>query len=301
MNAISIEGLCKSYRHTEALRNVSLEIPRGTVFGLLGHNGAGKTTLFNCMLGLARPTSGRIQYDDAPLSPKVLQRVSFVPETSALYEWMTVGQHFDMQRRWYRGYDDALARRLSDMLGLDPRQRVRKLSKGMRTAMAIALAFCTRPDYAILDEPTSGLDPFNQRAVLSYIVEAAANGCTVMLSSHQVGDIERAAEYVAILRMGHLLLDGAVDDLKLQYRTVEAVFEDAAAATARLAADPRVIKVESSGRVTRCFVRGDADAVASDLRAIGAVDVRASNVGVEELFFNLAEPERDGVRRMEAV
>ncbi len=301
MNAISIEGLYKSYRRSEALRDVSLEIPRGTVFGLLGPNGTGKTTLFNCMLGLARPSAGSVLFDDAPLSVELLQRVSFVPETSALYEWMTVGQHFDMQRRWYRGYDDALARRLQALFDLDPRKRVRSLSKGMRTATAIALAFCTRPDYAILDEPTSGLDPFNQRAALSYIVEAAANGCTVVLSSHQIGDIERAAEHVAILSAGRLVLDGAVDDLKLQYRSVEAAFEDASSAVARLADDPRVLKAESSGRVMRLFVRGDSDALVSDLRASGAIDVRVSGVAVEELFFNLAEPGQDRMHRTEAI
>lgn len=301
MNEISIDGLCKSYRHTEALRDVSLAIPRGTVFGLLGPNGAGKTTLFNCMLGLARPSRGSVLFDGAPLRPQVLQRVSFVPEASALYEWMTVAQHFDMQRRWYRGYDAALAQRLLALFDLDARKRVRSLSKGMRTATAIALAFCTQPEYVILDEPTSGLDSFNQRAVLGYIVEAAANGCTVVLSSHHIGEIERVAEHVAMLSAGLLVLDGAVDDIKLEYRSIEAAFEDASSAVARLAVDPRVLKAESSGRLMRLFVRGDSDALVSDLRVSGAIDVRVSGVTVEEVYLNLAEPGQDRVRRKEAV
>lgn len=291
MSAVSIQGVSKTYGRVQALRDVNLEIPRGSVFGLLGPNGSGKTTLFHCALRLAHASSGSVRFDGAVLSPTLLQRVGFVPEQSALYDWMTIAQHFDMQRRWFRRYDAALAARLQETFGLDARKRVRALSKGLRTATAIALAFCTRPDFVILDEPTSGLDAFNQRSALGYIVEAAASGCTVVLSSHHIGDIERAADRVAIISSGSIVLTGAVDDLKAEHRIVEAAFADEAPLGV-FEGDARVVKAERAGRVLRLFVRGDADGVMHDAKVAGAVDARAIDVGLEDIFLNVADPGR---------
>ncbi|MDQ2663516.1 MAG: ABC transporter ATP-binding protein [Candidatus Eremiobacteraeota bacterium] len=286
MNAISIRHLSKSYGSFEAVRDVTIDIPKGCVFGLLGPNGSGKTTTFKCLLGLARPTSGDVLFDGTPLSPDRFERMAYVPERSALYECMRVRDFLETQRRFYTHYDAARAKELLDVFGLDPGKRVRSMSKGMRTALQVVLAFSIRPDILVLDEPTSGLDPVNQRVVLNLIIDASATGTTVLFSSHQIGQVERAAERVAVLQSGSIVLSGAVDDLKDQQKIVEGIFPDETYAVDTFAADPRIARVDKSGRILRLTVRDGADEIASRVTAMNAIAVRVVDLNLEDMFLN---------------
>jgi ABC-2 type transport system ATP-binding protein len=162
MSTIQISHLSKSYGKVPAVADLSLEVPAGSVYGLLGPNGAGKTTVFKCMLGLAR-YHGDVRYDGNALVPATFEKIAYVPERSVLYEWMTAAEHIEMNRRAFARFEPARAFELLDQFGVDPRKRCRALSKGMRTAVMVAVAFARRAELMILDEPTSGLDPINQR------------------------------------------------------------------------------------------------------------------------------------------
>lgn len=290
MSTISIQHLTKSYGNLIAVNDLSAQIPKGCVFGLLGPNGSGKTTTFKCMLGLARSTAGSIAFDGQPLKPSDFERIGYVPERSVLYEWMTVGQHLEMQRRAFSRYNTQRANELLALFALTPKKRVRSMSKGMRTALAVVLAFAIEPDLLILDEPTSGLDPVNQRAVLNLIVGAAAQGTTVVFSSHQIGQVERAAESIAVLQDGKLILTGLVDDLKAEQKIVEAIFDTDQFSLNGLSGDPRITRAERAGRILRLSVRDGSQEFSQRLEAMGARNVRTVDLNLEDIFLNAVDP-----------
>src|ERR1700733_4644203 len=290
--SLSVEHLTKRYGAFTALDDVCFEVPPGSVFGLLGPNGAGKTTTFKCMLGLARPSAGTTLLDGAPLTPKTFARLGYVAERSTLYGWMSVREHLDMERHDFARFDAKRAKELTDLFALDPRSRVRSLSKGLRTALSVVLAFSVDPDVLILDEPTSGLDPLNQRGVLKLIIEAAVRGRTVVFSSHQIGQVERAADHIAVLRGGRVVLSGAVDDLKAGSKIVEGTFETDAIALNGLASDGRISRIDQTGRIVRLTVGAGGAAEAQRLAEMGAQSVRVVDLSLEDIFLNAVDPAR---------
>lgn len=287
--SISIAHLTKTYGKFTAVDDVSIDIPSGSVFGLLGPNGAGKTTTFKCMLGLARATSGEILFDGKPLTPQTFDYLTYVPERSVLYDWMSVQEHIEMQRRVFSRFNAKRADELLQMFSLDPRKRIRSMSKGMRTALAVVLAFANEPQIFILDEPTSGLDPVNQRSVLKLIIDAAAQGNTVVFSSHQIGQVERAADHIAVLQHGKIVLSGAVDDLKAGSKIVEGIFESDAVALNGLSGDKQITRVEKTGRIVRLTVRGGSDSIAQQLSSMGAQSVRIVDLNLEDIFLDAVD------------
>ena len=289
MSTIAIENLSKSYGKLAALSDFSVNIEKGSVFGLLGPNGAGKTTAFKCMLGLARPDTGRVLFDGVPLEARMFERIGYIPERSVLYDWMTIAEHLEMQRHAFARYDESRARELLTLFSLDPRKRVRSLSKGMRTATAVVMAFAVEPDILVLDEPTSGLDPVNQRAVLKLMIDASAQGKTIIFSSHQIGQVERAAETIAILKEGKVLLSGSVDDLKSGWKIVEGVFESDQFSMDGITSDPDVQRLERTGRILRVSVRSDSDGIAKRMAELGAREVRTLDLNLEDIFLGAVE------------
>jgi ABC-2 type transport system ATP-binding protein len=287
--SISIEHLTKTYGRFVAVDDVTIEIPSGSVFGLLGPNGAGKTTTFKCALGLAQSTSGTVTFEGKALVPETFEHLAYVPERSVLYEWMSLREHLEMQRRAFKRYNDKRANELLELFQLDPRKRVRNMSKGMRTALAVVLAFSIEPEIMILDEPTSGLDPVNQRSVLKLMIDAAARGTTIVFSSHQIGQVERAADHIAVLQRGKVVLAGAVDDLKAGSKVVEGIFESDAVALNGLRGDRRISRVEKTGRIVRLTVSGGGDALAQQLSAMGAQSVRIVDLNLEDIFLNAVD------------
>jgi ABC-2 type transport system ATP-binding protein len=281
---IAIEHLTKRYGEQTAVDDLSLEVEPGSVCGLLGPNGSGKTTTVKFLLGLARPTSGTLTVGGAPVGPTTFETLVYVPERNTLYEWMMVRELFTLYKRTYKRFDDARAAELAALFKLDSRKRIERLSKGQQTAVALTLAFAIRPEVLVLDEPASGLDPIFQRVVLDLIIDAAAGGATVLFSSHQIGQVERAADRVAIMKGGRLVLDGNVDTLKGDEKIIEAVFEGDAVSPNGLAADPRVRRIERNGRILRAYVRSDSADVVRRLEALGPKAVSVYDLSLEDIF-----------------
>jgi ABC-2 type transport system ATP-binding protein len=290
MSTISIKNLRKTYGPYVAIDDLTFEIPDACVFGLLGPNGAGKTTTFKCMLDLARATSGSVLYDGLPLVPETLERIAYVPERSVLYDWMTVAEHIEMQRRAYRKFNLKRAHELLAQFGIDLRKKARALSKGMRTATMVALAIARETDILILDEPTSGLDPINQRHVLNLIINESARGATVIFSSHQIGQVERAAERIAVIDRGRLALEGDVDDLKADRKIVEAILPSENFALNGIAGDPHISRLDRNGRVVRALTSSDAAEVLAKFEALGASGLRIVDLNLEDIFLYAVSP-----------
>jgi ABC-2 type transport system ATP-binding protein len=273
------------------VRDVSFEVPAGSICGLLGPNGSGKSTTFKCMLGLARADSGRISLDGGPPRPAMFERVAFVPERSALYDRFCGNDHLEMARRAYRAYDAGRAKAMLEIFSLDPRKRIGKLSKGQRTALELVVAFAVRPQIMVLDEPASGLDPIHQRAVLDLLIEAAAAGTAIVLSSHQIGQVERAADRVIVLKRGRVILDGELDELRGREKLVEAVFA-APVDDRRFATDARIRRIEQRGSTLRLYVHADPDGVMHDVGALAPVSLNLLDQNLEEIFFSAVEEPR---------
>jgi len=282
--AISIDRLTKRYGQTLAVESLSLSVPQGSIFGLLGTNGAGKTTTFKCMLGLARPTGGSISFEGRPLSPPLFERLSYVPEKSALYEWMTGAQLLEMQHRSFQRYDAKRAAELMDLFVLDRNKKLGKYSKGQQTAMALVLAFSIHPEILVLDEPAAGLDPVHQRHVLDLIIGESAGGATVVFSSHQIGQVERAAERVAIMHRGTLRLAGEFEQLKADLKVVEATFDTDAPSLNGLSAEPSVGQIQRAGRLIRVYVKGNGDEIARKIGDMHPRSVRILDQNLEDIF-----------------
>jgi ABC-2 type transport system ATP-binding protein len=227
---IRFHVVSKRFGRVTALDNLSFEVPPGRVCALLGANGAGKTTAIRILLGLERSDAGRTEVlgmDSRQYGLDIRRRVGYVAERPTLYEWMTIDEIGWFAAGFYPpGYQRVYAQYV-ERFELDGRKVIRTLSKGMRAKVALSLALAHKPDLLILDEPTSGLDPLVRREFLESMVDIASEGRTVLLSSHQVAEVERVADMVVILQGGKLVCIDALDDLKRTTREVVMMLADA--------------------------------------------------------------------------
>ena len=221
--AIRVDGVTKLYKRRAALDGVSFDVPTGSVFGLLGENGAGKSTTIKSLLGLIVPDGGRIEtlgLDPTRDGLEVRRKVGYVAEQPGLYEWMTVAEigwfASGFHSRKPVGPEAYQKHYASLIRGFDlpPGRKIKALSKGMRAKVGLALALASEPELLVLDEPTSGLDVLVRREFLESMVDLAGEGRTVLLSSHQIGEVERVASHVALLHQGKLVLAEPLDELR---------------------------------------------------------------------------------------
>jgi ABC-2 type transport system ATP-binding protein len=294
-STIRIENLTKRYRDQVAISGLSLQVPEGSVFGLLGENGAGKTTTLQILLGLIAADAGKAEVmglDPARAGIEVRRKVGYVPEQPALYDWMTVaeigwfaaGFHLD-GRTGTAAYQTRYAE-LTDGFGLPPRRKIRALSKGMRAKVSLALALASDPPLLILDEPTSGLDAMVRREFLESMVELASNGRTVFLSSHQIAEVERVASHVALLHQGKLILAEPLEELKARTFLAALTFSSREHPLAPPENLPvTLIDAADATRQAHWLIRAKDRAAADALRTLPGVEsVRIESPGLEDIY-----------------
>jgi ABC-2 type transport system ATP-binding protein len=228
---VAIDGLVKHFGPVHAVRGIALEVNAGEVVGFLGPNGAGKTTTLRCLLGLLRPTAGRISVfglDATRDGVRARSRLAYVPGELRLPERVTGAQLVATIRR-VRGQSSRIdPASLAERLTLDLSRPVHDLSTGNRRKLALLIAFSTDAELLVLDEPTNGLDPLMQREFLALVDEAKARGAAVLLSSHVLSEVQRAADRVVLLRAGKVIARGTVPELRRGARQrVEVWFESA--------------------------------------------------------------------------
>ena len=254
---IELANVSKRYGKNTALERVSLAVPTGIVFALLGENGAGKTTAIRLMLGLTDATAGDVRVlglDTRQSGLEIRRRVGYLPERPTLYEWMTAAEIGWFTAGFYPDGFEFEFRRLVENFRVPLDRKLSQLSKGMRAKVALSLAMAHRPELLILDEPTSGLDTMVRREFLESMVDIAAEGRTVLLSSHQIGEVERVADVVAIVHAGRVLLVERLDELKRTTRQVSVTMEDPHRELPSL--DGRLIHERHRGRQYELIVRG---------------------------------------------
>lgn len=285
---ISINGLRMRFPGCEPLRGVDLSISSGSVFALLGENGVGKTTLIRILTGFQKPTSGTCRVlglDPAKDSLEIRRRVGYVSDAPAFYEWMTVIEIGVLAASFYpTGYIDRF-RELIAGYDLPEGRKIKVLSKGQRAKVALALAVAHDPQLLILDEPTSGLDPLVRREFLESMVDRASAGRTVFLSSHQISEVERVADTIAILSDGNVRICGDLVELKNTIHEITVNVSDPLAAIPMLPSPAMILSEETSGRQRRMVVRGFSDEMYQALNDHPGVSaVRTRPVSLEDLF-----------------
>ncbi|HEX9033330.1 MAG TPA: ABC transporter ATP-binding protein [Streptosporangiaceae bacterium] len=285
---VSTTGLSKSYGRVQALTDVSLSIDPGEVFGYLGPNGAGKTTTLRLLMGMIRPTAGSavvFGLDAWRDSVRIHRQVGYLQGEAALYGRLTARQHISYFCH-LRGKDDhSGALKLADRLELDLDHPVRTLSKGNRQKVAVVLALMSAPRLLILDEPTSGLDPLVQQEFHAILREHTARGGSVLLSSHVLGEVQRVADRIGVVRAGRLI---AVERLEVlrgkSLHHISARFGDAVPAEA-VAGLPEVRDLQVQGQVLTCTAPQAAlDGLLKEVARHDIVDFECAEAELEETF-----------------
>ncbi len=250
---IEIRELRKKFRKTVAVDGLTLTVPQGAVTAFLGPNGAGKTTTIKCLLNIHAPDSGTIRVlglDSRKLGPDAFRQIAYVSENQELPLWMTVRQFIDYCRPMYPNWDDAFAAKLLRQFDLPTGSKLKALSRGMRMKAALLGSLAYRPKLVVLDEPFSGLDPLVRDDFIRGMLELTENeGWTVFVSSHDIAEVERMADRVAILDRGRLQLEESAEDLLSRFRAVEIVLGGEAGASRDF--PNSWLNVEIAGRVLR--------------------------------------------------
>jgi ABC-2 type transport system ATP-binding protein len=286
-SVIETHDLRKNYGSHQAVRGLNLQVPSGSICAFLGQNGAGKSSTLRMLLGMARPTSGSgqifgLRIDNEQDSLRIRQRAAFVAEDKRLYDYMTVAQIIRFTRSFFPNWRSDLEARLLDQFELPLDRRIRKLSKGMRTKLALLLGFARGSELLILDEPTEGLDPVAIEEVLQIIVSLVSDGATIFFSSHQIAEVEQIADHVLMIHRGQLVLDAPMDQVKDQYRHVQAVFPDLVSEQDfRL---PGVERVSADGRIVTLVASCNVDAIISHARRMHADSIDVLPISLKEIF-----------------
>ena len=282
---IEVRGLKKTFDGFAALDGADLSVPRGAVYGLVGPNGAGKTTLLRHLTGVYHQDSGSVTFDGQPVweNADVKARIASIPDD--WFYFMQAGLR-DMMR-FYRGlypkFDQERFEKLREVFALDEKRPLRRMSKGQQKQAAFWLALCTMPDYLILDEPVDGLDPVMRRQVWSLMMgDVAERGTTVLVSSHNLRELEDVCDHVGILSRGKVLIERSLSALQENVVKMQVVFQEKE--LPQLPGDLQVLHVSQVGRIHTLIIRGNATEITNRLAAFAPILMEALPLTLEEIF-----------------
>ena len=276
---LELNNITKTFGNCKALDDLSMHVPKGAVYGLVGPNGAGKSTAIRCALGVYRPDSGTVTLDGQPVyeNPEAKVRICSIPDDVFYFPSATMEEMRKFYRGVYPNFDDKLFDRLYDVFQLPKNGQIRRFSKGMQKQAAFHLSICTRPDMLILDEPVDGLDPVMRRQVWSLILsEVAQRETTVLISSHNLRELEDICDHVGIMDRGKMLLERSLAHMQgntVKLQIVGAVPESL-----------DVLHESVSGRLKTMIVRGSAEWVESMVRPLNPAYYDILPLSLEEIF-----------------
>ena len=285
--AIEIRDLSRSFGSKLALEEVSLSVPRGGVFGLIGENGAGKTTLIKHVLGLLKAQTGLVRVfglDPVQEPVAVLSRIGYLSEERDLPDWMRIGELMGFVQAYYPSWDAGYAGQLCEMFELDAGQKIRTLSRGQRARAGLLVALAHRPELLLLDEPSSGLDPLVRRDILGAIIRTVADeGRTVLFSSHLLDEVSRVSDRVAMLHEGRVLLCAELEQIQRSHRRLTLRFSEPLAGKPVL---PGALWCEGSGAEWTCLCNGGLDQLKQAAESLGAAIVEEAAPSLDEIFIS---------------
>lgn len=290
---IQTSGLKKSFGKSNVLNGVDLQIPKGSIVGLIGTNGAGKSTLLKCLLGLLKISEGSASvYGDDPwdLSAKTKAKLGYVPQVVKFYPWMNVGQMVKYTAAHYENWDRDCSDKMLQDFDLKKSDIVKVLSTGQQQRLGLVLAMGHHPELLILDEPAASLDPTGRRALLKSLLEHSQNDQqTALFSTHITSDLERVASHVAILRNGVIEFFGELEDLKDSVKRLRI------SSDSKLPSDfaiPSTLRSEIHGSTAVISVAAADNELVSQLQQRWNVQVTVEDLNLEDIFLELHDEKR---------
>ena len=284
--AIETKGLTKRYRRQNAVDELSMRVPVGSVFAFLGRNGAGKTTTIRILLDLLNRTSGEasmLGLDCVKGAMELRKRTGYVAEGQKMYDWMKVDEIIWFCKGFYSTWDDAFAAELKSKLELPGGKKIGELSRGTQAKLALLLAMAHRPELLVLDEPTAGLDVVVRRDFLEGVIELIQEeGRTVFFSSHIVHEVERVADWVGIIDAGKMIWCSTLDELKSRVKRIVLSFEGPLPPLNSISSD--ILASERNGRQAAMVVRDFTDETIARAQALKPIDIRVDDLSLEDIF-----------------
>ena len=276
---LELRQLTKTFGEFKALDDLTMTVPRGTVYGLVGPNGAGKSTAIRHILGVYRPDSGEVLFNGNPIyeNPEAKTRIASIPDEVFYFASATLEE----MKRFYKGiypqFDEALYEKLFDAFRLPRKSPIRRFSKGMQKQAAFQLSLCCRPDLLVLDEPVDGQDPVMRRQVMSLILsDVAQRETTVLISSHNLRELEDICDHVGIMDKGKMLLERSLADMQGATHKLQLVGEPPE--------NLEILHESASGRMKTLVVRGNPEEIAAKVKAVNPVYFDILPLSLEEIF-----------------
>ena len=276
---LELKNVSKSFGKFKALDNLTMTIPQGSVYGLVGPNGAGKTTAIRHITGVYRPDEGEITMEGLPIyeNPQVKQAIGYIPDEIFYFSSATLKDMAKFYRGLYPRFDMALFQRLSEVFQLPMGSPIRRFSKGMQKQAAFQLTLSIRPDVLVLDEPVDGLDPVMRRQVMSLILaEVAERNTTVLISSHNLRELEDVCDHVGIMNHGKMLLERSLADMQGNTVKLQMVGD--------VPEGLEILHQSSTGRLQTLVVRGNAREVEAQVEASEPMFYDILPLSLEEIF-----------------
>ena len=276
---LNMQDVVKTFSGFTALSGLTMSVPKGTVYGLVGPNGAGKSTAIRLLTGVYRPDSGSITMEGAPIyeNPEAKVRIGYIPDEIFFFPSATLEEMRKYYKGFYPNFDDELFDRLYDVFQLPKKGQIRRFSKGMQKQAAFHLSICTRPDVLILDEPVDGLDPVMRRQVLSLVMsDVAQRETTVLLSSHNLRELEDICDHVGIMDKGQMLLERSLASIQGNTVKVQMVGDAPAGLD--------ILHSSASGRLNTLVVRGVPSEISERIAACNPAYFDVLPLSLEEIF-----------------
>lgn len=287
-NVIEIKSLIKSFKGKKVLNNLSLSVPRGAVFGLIGKNGAGKTTLIKTVLGLFMSSSGTVQtLSDNPwkFRDDTKEKLGYVPQSDRVYPWLTVRQLIDYTASFYNHWNNQLIGKLLQEWEIDENEKIGLLSEGQAQKVSIIVSLGHEPELLIFDEPVASLDPSARRQFIKTILDIVSDReCTIFFSTHITSDLERVAGHVAILKDGVIDFCGELDTLKDEVKRLRIHTRQSLPEKMKLEG---FIHCESSTNEAIVSVRGYKPSMKEYIENTYKAQVEIEDLNLEEIFLEL--------------
>ncbi|MDF2558134.1 MAG: transporter ATP-binding protein [Bacillales bacterium] len=284
---IQMNNVSKKYDNQYALSNVHLQVKQASIYGLLGSNGAGKTTLLKVLSGIYKPTHGSVQIAGQEVFENIAlkQDIFFIPDIPYSLPQYTIKQMANYYKSLYVNWSDERFEQLAKTIKIDVNKKIHRLSKGMQRQVAFWLAFSTMPRVLLLDEPMDGLDPVMRHHIRHLIIdEVAERKMTVIISSHNLNEVEDICDTVGILHEGKVLLESELDDLKSDIHKIQIAFKGEI--PEGIFEKIELKSQEKRGSVILCVVRGDLEEIKRTLESFNPVLIDVLPLTLEEVFIH---------------
>ena len=280
---IEVKNVTKTFDGHTALNGLTMTVPTGAVYGLVGPNGSGKSTIIRHIMGIYRQDSGEVLVDGVPVyeNPELKGKIAYIPDDVFYFQQAGVRDMMQYYKGIYPNFDTERYEKLKEVFQLNEKSPIRRMSKGMQKQAAFWLAMCIRPEIMVLDEPVDGLDPVMRRQIWSLLMaDAAERGITVLVSSHNLRELEDVCDHVGILDHGKLLLERSLSELQSNITKIQIALPE----NGVLPAELDVIHETVSGRLRTVIVRGAPDAVLARLQECQPLFMDAVPLNLEEIF-----------------